>query len=75
MLDCFSRREVGYSIAGQMRTELVANVLRQRALTALCVGPGQALRPPPDNIIDLDHFRVTRRDRIGGTPNGNHIAA
>ena len=24
------------------------------------------LRPPPDTITDLDHFRVQRRDRAGG---------
>jgi hypothetical protein len=24
------------------------------------------LRPLPDNVTDLDHFRVVRHDRIGG---------
>jgi putative transposase len=24
------------------------------------------LRPPPDGITDLDHFRVRRRDRAAG---------
>jgi hypothetical protein len=32
-------------------------------------------RPLPDNIIDLDHFRVVRRDRIGGILHEYHIAA
>ena len=34
-----------------------------------CVGPlGQAApaRPLPDNVIDLDDFRVRRRDLAGG---------
>ena len=30
--------------------------------------PGQAapLRPLPDGVADLDHFRVRRHDRVGG---------
>ncbi len=30
------------------------------------LGQAAPLRPLPDNIVDLDHFRVARRDRIGG---------
>ncbi|GHE09015.1 hypothetical protein GCM10010339_59910 [Streptomyces alanosinicus] len=33
VLDCFSRRVVGWSIAGRMRTELVADALRMAAAT------------------------------------------
>ena len=38
---------------------------------------GQAAppRPLPDNVTDLDHFRVTRRDRIGGILHEHHPAA
>jgi putative transposase len=27
---------------------------------------GAPLRPMPDGVTDLDHFRVQRRDRAGG---------
>jgi transposase InsO family protein len=30
------------------------------------LGQAAPLRPLPDNVVDLDHFRVTRQDRIGG---------
>jgi hypothetical protein len=30
------------------------------------LGQAAPLRPLPDNVIDLDNLRVTRRDRIGG---------
>jgi len=33
------------------------------------------LRPLPDNVTDLDDFRVARRDRIGGILHEYHIAA
>ncbi len=33
------------------------------------------LRPLPDNVVDLDHFRVTRCERIGGIHYEYHIAA
>jgi len=33
------------------------------------------LRPLPENVIALDHFRVTRHDRIGGILHEYHIAA
>jgi transposase InsO family protein len=33
------------------------------------------LRPLPDNVIDLDHFRITRRDRIGGILHEYHLIA
>jgi transposase InsO family protein len=38
---------------------------------------GQAApeRPLPDNVIDLDDFRVARRDRIGGILYEYRIAA
>jgi putative transposase len=38
---------------------------------------GQAAppRPLPDNVVDLDHFRVTRKDRIGGILHEYHIAS
>ena len=33
------------------------------------------LRPLPDNVVDLDHFHVTRRDRAGGILHEYHLAA
>jgi hypothetical protein len=30
------------------------------------LGQAAPLRPLPENVIDLDAFRVTRRDRTGG---------
>ena len=33
------------------------------------------LRPLPDDIIDLDHFRVQRRDRTGGVIHEYHLVA
>jgi transposase len=33
------------------------------------------LRPLPDGIIDLDHFRVLRRDRAGGVIHEYHLVA
>ena len=39
------------------------------------LGQAAPLRPLPDNIIDLDHFRVTQRVRIGGILREYHIAA
>ncbi len=31
------------------------------------LGQAAPLRPLPDNVVDLDHFRVTRHDRIGAS--------
>lgn len=39
------------------------------------LGNAEPLRPLPDNVIDLNHFRVARRDRIGGILHEYHIAA
>jgi transposase InsO family protein len=39
------------------------------------LGQAAPLRPLPDNVVDLDHFRVTRRDRIGGILHEYHMAA
>ena len=33
------------------------------------------LRPLPDDITDLDHFRVLRRDRAGGVIHGYRLVA
>ena len=33
------------------------------------------LRPLPDGVIDLDHFRVRRRDRAGGVLHEYHLVA
>jgi putative transposase len=33
------------------------------------------LRPLPDSVTDLDHFRVQRRDRAGGVLHGYHLVA
>jgi putative transposase len=33
------------------------------------------LRPLPDGITDLDHFRVLRRDRAGGVIHEYHLVA
>jgi transposase InsO family protein len=33
------------------------------------------LRPLPDNVVDLDQFRVTRHDRIGGILHEYHLIA
>ena len=33
------------------------------------------LRPLPDSVTDLDHFRVQRRDRAGGILHGYHLVA
>jgi putative transposase len=30
------------------------------------LGQAAPRRPLPDNVTDLDHFRFTRHDRIGG---------
>ena len=34
-----------------------------------------SLRPLPDNVTDLDHFRVQRRDRAGGVLHEYHLVA
>ncbi|HWG27785.1 integrase core domain-containing protein [Actinospica sp.] len=39
------------------------------------LGQAAPLRPLPDNVTDLDHFRVARRDRIGGILHEYHHAA
>jgi len=39
------------------------------------LGQAAPQRPLPENVIDLDHFRVARRDRIGGILHEYHIAA
>jgi hypothetical protein len=39
------------------------------------LGQAAPLRPLPDNVTDLDHFRVTRSDRIGGILHEYHPAA
>jgi len=33
------------------------------------------LRPAPDGVTDLDHFRVRRRDRAGGVIHEYHLVA
>jgi transposase InsO family protein len=33
------------------------------------------LKPLPDNVVDLNHFRVARHDRIGGILHEYHMAA
>jgi transposase InsO family protein len=39
------------------------------------LGQAAPQRPLPDNAIDLDDFRVARRDRIGGILHEYHMAA
>jgi putative transposase len=39
------------------------------------LGQAAPLRPLPENVIDLDHFRVTRHDRIGGILHEYHLVA
>ncbi|MEY9862017.1 transposase InsO family protein [Catenulispora sp. GAS73] len=39
------------------------------------LGQASPPRPLPDNVVDLDHFRVTRRDRIGGILHEYHLIA
>jgi hypothetical protein len=39
------------------------------------LGQAAPLRTLPDNVTDLDHFRVTRRDRIGGILLEYHLVA
>jgi transposase InsO family protein len=39
------------------------------------LGNAAPQRPLPENVIDLDHFRVTRHDRIGGILHEYHHAA
>jgi transposase InsO family protein len=39
------------------------------------LGQAAPLKPLPDNVVDLDHFRVTRRDRIGGVLHEYHLVA
>jgi transposase InsO family protein len=38
------------------------------------LGNAAPLRPLPDNVIDLDHFRIARRDRIDGILHEYHHA-
>ena len=39
------------------------------------LGQAAPLRPLPDNVVDIDHFRVTRHDRIGGILHEYHLVA
>jgi len=39
------------------------------------LGQAAPLKPLPDNAVDLDHFRVTRHDRIGGILHEYHLTA
>jgi transposase InsO family protein len=39
------------------------------------LGQAAPLKPLPDNVIDLDHFRVTCHDRIGGILHEYHLIA
>lgn len=39
------------------------------------LGQAAPLRPLPDNVVALDHFRVTHRDRIGGILNEYRLIA
>ncbi len=39
------------------------------------LGQAAPLKPLPDNVVDLDHFRVTRRDRLGGILQEYHLIA
>jgi hypothetical protein len=51
-------------------------VLLQRAPAPPRPRPSCApLRPLPDNVVDIDYFRVTRHDRIGGILHEYHLVA
>ena len=39
------------------------------------LGQAAPLRPLPDNVVDIDYFRVTRHDRIGGILHEYHLVA
>jgi putative transposase len=39
------------------------------------LGQAAPMRPLPDNVVDLDHFRITRRDRMGGILHEYHMVA
>jgi len=39
------------------------------------LGQAAPLRPLPDNVIDLEYFRIARRDRIGGILHEYHLVA
>ena len=39
------------------------------------LGQAAPLRPLPDNVTDLDHVRIARRDRISGILHEYHHAA
>lgn len=39
------------------------------------LGQAAPLKPLPDNVVDLDHFRAIRRDRIGGILHEYHLAS
>ena len=39
------------------------------------LGQAAPLKPLPDNVVDLDHFRIIRRDRIGGIVHEYHLAS
>ena len=41
-------------------------VLRRRHRKPRTLNQAAPLRPPPDGVTDLDHFRVRRCDRAGG---------
>jgi putative transposase len=39
------------------------------------LGQAAPLKPLPDNVVDLDHFRVIRRARIGGILHEYHLVS
>ena len=68
----FVIRESSHRIHNPFTSEKLATLGR-----ALYLSPGTSvlhrtlnqaapLRPLPDSVTDLDHFRVQRRDRVGG---------
>ena len=59
VIDCYSKKVVGWSIAGHMRTELVADALKNAAATTLI---------EPDAIWHSDYAEVIVKPRLGSLP-------
>lgn len=56
--------KTGCRSSGTVQAEYESFYNEHRPCRAL--GQAAPLRPLPDNVVDLDHFRITRRDRVGG---------
>lgn len=57
VIDCYSKKVIGYSVADHMRTELVANALRNAAATTV-IAPGAIFHSDRGSVYTSTQYRA-----------------